>query len=493
MTAFGTGVRLGPRVAVQAQPQPWSPMDIGGLVLWVDPLDQRSVYLDSSKQWVVGAVNKVSGVTIPASINRPGYVLQGINGRASILFDPTVATRLQATAGSDPAVAASQANNGATTVFFVAQTYNTDYAGTVFSAGNTGFSSARTKRYGYNTGGTGQFACIAVDDAGASTNLVSTSGIVTGAPVVYSMTTDGATATILINGAEVGATSQTFAPSTLTPNSYGIGARIDSSPDSFMDGLVGEVLVFNRQLSAYEMLQVRAYLGLRWGVQAVQADEPLSIISSVASNFFLSADMGATGTLWPDQSGNARNFTQPNGSNFEPTVVPNSLNGKGTVLFDGVDDFYQSAYIPPAPGTTPSWYFIVFNPITAVTSATILGSNNTNRFRLYWANTTLLASYDGGTQLSGAVAANNWYRGALFFNNDVTDYRKIGSLLVTGVNAGNNTGSVGTYLGAISSAGAVPANVSIACVGSWAGQPTADEQAFLDLWVRAYYGASVQL
>jgi hypothetical protein len=90
------------------------------------------------------------------------------------------------------------------------------------------------------------------------------------------------------------------------------------------------------------------------------------------------------------------------------------------------------------------------------------------------------------------VPANKWYRGALFYNNDDTDYRKVGSLVVSGVSAGNNAGNVGSYLGAINAAGAVPAHVSIACVGSWAGQPTEVEMALLDAWVADYYGGTVQ-
>jgi hypothetical protein len=486
--AFGTGTRLGPRTSMQAAPQPWSPMDLGGLVLWTDMQDPRAFSLDSGRR-VVQMVNKATGVAWPSPTVR-ALLSNAINGRFCAEWEPGSTARYFST---EAAVVASQANNAPCTVFAVVRSYQTDYAGTILGAGSVSFSSSRTKRYGYNTGGTGQYGALAVDDSGTQVNLVSTSGIVDASSHVFSFVTGGANGTILVDGRDVGATNQPYAPGTLTPTQVAIGCRPDSAPDSFMEGAIGEVLIFNRQLSSHDMLQVHAYLGEKWGIQSLSPLSPLSLVSSVSPNFFVSADVGAAGTLWSDQSGNARDFTQSLGSNFEPTIVPNSLNGKGTILFDGVDDFYQSAYVPPAPGTTPSWYFIIFRPITATTSATILGSNNTNRFRLYWANTTLMASFNGGTQLSGAVTANNWYRGALFFNNDLTDYRRIGSLTVSGSNAGNNVGNVGTYLGAINAAGAVPANVSIACVGSWAGQPTPEEQASLDLWVQSYYGPSVQL
>ncbi len=223
---------------------------------------------------------------------------------------------------------------------------------------------------------------------------------------------------------------------------------------------------------------------------------PLTIVTSVPSVMFFSADTGvttATGvSAWADQSGAARNATQATTAS-EPALQTGSLNGRAAVVFDGVDDFLQVAYIPPAPGTTPSWYWAVFNTVTSAVAATIFGSTNTNRHRLYWANSTLMTSNCGTAGTNVARSTGQWYRGECFFNNSTTDYKKIGSTGDTGVILGNNPGFNGFTLGAGSSVPANCCNVAVACFGAWAGMPTAGEIAALDAWVTAYYGAGVEI
>jgi hypothetical protein len=58
-------------------------------------------------------------------------------------------------------VVTAMSTNNASTVFIVTQTDVTDGATAVWGSGNSGFSSSRTRRYGLNTGGTGQWACAA--------------------------------------------------------------------------------------------------------------------------------------------------------------------------------------------------------------------------------------------------------------------------------------------------------------------------------------------
>ncbi len=221
--------------------------------------------------------------------------------------------------------------------------------------------------------------------------------------------------------------------------------------------------------------------------------DPLSIVTSVAPFFFLSADVGvtvATGvSSWADQSGNGRNAVQATTAS-QPALQPAAVNGRGSVLFDGTDDFLQIAYVPPAPGTTPAWYWMVFRPITAVTGSNSFSSGN-SRPRFYWQNASLMNANAGVAGTGIAVTAGQWYRAELFFNNATTDYKKIGASSNTGISLGNLAGA-GSFLLGSGNSGSNPSNVEIVCFGAWAGEPTPAEKAALDAWVTAYYGASVQ-
>lgn len=222
--------------------------------------------------------------------------------------------------------------------------------------------------------------------------------------------------------------------------------------------------------------------------------EPLRIVDSKSPVFFFSGDLGVTiGTgvsAWADQSGNGRNATQATGGN-QPAYSATGLNSKGVITFDGTDDHINIAYIPPAPATTPSWYWIVFNPLVGATGATFFASNNTSRHRFYWASTTTTSINCANAVDNSSTTAATWYRAEVFFNNSTTDYKKIGVNKVTGNDAGNNAGATNFTIGAINTTPTSPSNVSIACFGCWAGEPTANEKTALDMWVQRYYGGSV--
>lgn len=223
--------------------------------------------------------------------------------------------------------------------------------------------------------------------------------------------------------------------------------------------------------------------------------EPLRIVESKSPIFFFSGDLGITiGTgvsAWADQSGNGRTASQGTAGS-QPTFNGLGLNNKGTVTFDGTDDALSISYIPPAPGTTASWYWFVFNPITIVNGQYVFASGG-GRHRL--GQSTSNRHFLANTTSSSLITStpNAWYRGKAYLNNNTTDYLTIGSTSVTGTNTGNNAGSTAFYIGSSSGTGTNPGNVSFAAFGAWNGEPTAAEMSELDMWVQRYYGGSVTI
>ncbi len=476
---FGYGTRIGVT-------GPFSPANYQGLVGWFDMQDPSS-YAQAGT--VTAITNKASGVLWTEATAPPPYSATGLNGFPCMVGNQAGSTKI---ISSEAVITAAMADANPGTVFVVAQTPTPDDATAAWGVGNSGFSSARTKRYGLNTGGLGQWGLLAVDDAGGAATLTSTASVTDTLPHVLEFFHSGGTGTILVDGLSCGADNLAYAPGTLTPSRCALLCRPDSVPDQFWNGPVGEVIVFNRELSALERSQIRAYLRAKWRV--INPKDPLSIVSSVPSIFYHTADLGVTTvtgvSTWTDQSGNSRTFQQAT-TGSQPVYNATGLNGKGIITFDGVDDFLAMSYIPPAPGTTPSWYWIVFNPIIGGNGNTIFASNNTNRHRFYWGNSSLMSMSCGLGTNSGVVTSNQWYRGEVLFINDTADYRKVGPNTVTGSNSGNNPGAVNFTLGANNSSLANPANVSVAAFGAWAGQPTNSEKSALDQWVFDYFGGLV--
>jgi hypothetical protein len=61
-----------------------------------------------------------------------------------------------------------------------------------------------------------------------------------------------------------------------------------------------------------------------------------------------------SGTVWTDLSGNSNNGTLVNGTGY-------NVNNIGTMVYDGVNDYTSSNYMPPA-GTDPRTISVWFNP-----------------------------------------------------------------------------------------------------------------------------------
>jgi hypothetical protein len=225
--------------------------------------------------------------------------------------------------------------------------------------------------------------------------------------------------------------------------------------------------------------------------------EPLKIVESRTPFFFLSADVGttiATGvSAWADQSSNSANATQGTGAS-QPALVANDIDfgGRNSILADGTDDYLDVNWNPPAPGTTPIWFFLVFKQVTWTVSTYIFAgataASNLSLLRsgsspsLYMANTSVVNNNSG-------AAVGSSVRGQIYFSNSTGDYIKLGNTTSTGANAGNVDAAIFRLFSRNGSSQS--SNIKIAAIGAWNGEPNADEKIALDMWVQRYYGNSV--
>ncbi len=247
---------------------------------------------------------------------------------------------------------------------------------------------------------------------------------------------------------------------------------------------------------------VRIGRGAKLGVVSTPVGplDPLSIVSSVSPFFFLSADVGVTISSgvsgWADQTGNGCNASQPT-SGSQPTysASDSDFGGRSSIIADGVDDYLDVAWNPPAPGTQPIWFFAVFLPIVW-TSSTFLfaGSTGSNVISLFQtgvspamvqSNTTLRNSNNGAVV---GVAC----RAQVFFSASAADHLKLGSSLVNvGTSAGNTDPNILRLFSR--NGGSQSINAKLACIGAWAGEPMGPEKTSLDSWIATYYGPGVLL
>lgn len=109
-----------------------------------------------------------------------------------------------------------------------------------------------------------------------------------------------------------------------------IGARYNLI--QFLNGIIGEVIIYNRVLSATEITQINNYLANKWW------NTPLTV-----SGLKLWLDAADTGlgkvSAWNDKSGLLNNALQATAAN-QPTNTANQINGLPALVFD--DSSYMS-------------------------------------------------------------------------------------------------------------------------------------------------------
>jgi len=307
-----------------------------GNVLWIDGQD-TSTFTEVSGNLDMWRDKSGFGHSADAdsSIRRPVVVSSGINGHQSVLFNGTV-NGLTINTGVQLFDDLTQL-----TVFLVV-----DYEG----GGGIEISFAINNNQGGNTGATSGFRFEFDDnisnfharDAGGEkvTSFVHDKGL-----NLFTGRIDGTNLEYRVDGVLVD--SVPFAG--LLNGTAFVDVRLGHTFGSVggrLDGFFGEVIVYDRALSEFELQQLYLYLNDKWGLNITIA-APLTVENSVlwldgqdAST--LTVDVDGFVSQWKDKSEEGHDVVQGTAAN-QPLVIQDVVNGFPGVEFDGQDDYLRNA------------------------------------------------------------------------------------------------------------------------------------------------------
>lgn len=217
-------------------------------------------------------------------------------------------------------------------------------------------------------------------------------------------------------------------------------------------------------------------------------------------HWFLSGDNGVVEaggpgdgvSTWNDATAANKDATTNSGA-ASPDYNATGLNGHGIVVFTKASGHYLEfdTWDPPAPGTTPIFFWGVFRPKSYTSGDNLYSCSSTTILRCRMSATS--NTIGAANPTAGPVVTftpNTWYRLENLFDN-ANDYCKVGNQTSTPAGTtGNNNGGNGTFrinTDAVTRFG----DVDWACIGAFNLNPTGPQKALADAWVTAYYGGSV--
>jgi hypothetical protein len=481
MPQLGNNVRIGSNVRLGTDPD-FKPTWISGCVAWFDMADLAS-YARSTSTTVSTVTNKVSGAVWATPSSDCPYESGGINGRPC-LHPTTVSHRITSTEAD---VLSTLYNNPDYTLICVTSFDAADANGAIFGAAITTVGTTDRRYWGQNTSSTGRMISQTIDSSAVTINAIGTLQTTT-TPTVYVWSSPQNAVSSWVNGTPdlVGVTQN---PSSLIPTQVGLFAVPDNSADTPLVGRFGELLLFNRRLSDFEIATITIHLHRKWGIVETT---PLNILGSLA--WWLRADQGitlATGvSQWSDLSGNGVTFSQGTGTN-QPSFVSNAINGRPAVRGDGVNDLLNATFPRSAPGTQPFFVWLIYKGVTFTNGDYILGDLSGAGMVVRQLSPDAISVTNGaGIPSNSGIPTGSYGRIEILAQNSSGDYLKCSSSSTTGSNIGNSAGA-GTLQLFSSGASASPANVEIAEAFWFRGIPSTYQKAYLDAYAYLRYGPTL--
>lgn len=245
------------------------PTSVAGCVLWLDATDQNTIVRSgtSVSQW-----SDKSGqgydFTQAATLNQPTYSSSGLGNRGSIVFDGSTSYIFSSTLGG-----LFGGEDTPLSLFFVMRfTNHTSPAiqcifNTYTGTSTNGFHTI----YLDNGVAANKWRYLRRDQAVVSAALNSAQNIVSGTTYLHTQVFQGTTVSGYINGTvDTNFNNASLNVGTLgTTNSIAaIGILYRSTQIYFLNGEVGEFLVYQGAVSDFSRQQIEGYLAWKWGLQA---------------------------------------------------------------------------------------------------------------------------------------------------------------------------------------------------------------------------------
>lgn len=304
------------------------PTQLAGCILWLDSEELGSL----SDGAPVTTWEDKSGLghdfTQPTSGQRPTFKASTPEflGRPTVSF--ASASPTQSLIGNH-AVLQAAANTGQT-ILYVALLGETPFTGSVYawrSQSLIGFQAlqqpgARASYYGH-----GGVSILPTENRASVPQVITT---------LHPATDSGLPSTLRAEMHDVLSATPTNPALVLPANTVNVrvGAREDDSgnPAFALNGLVGEIVVYNRVLSDNELRAVERYLMGKWFPAKSPADLGGTFLHYRADDLALGG--GDPVTSWPDATGNGHTAT-PTGT--PPTFREDGIGGKPFVEFGGAN------------------------------------------------------------------------------------------------------------------------------------------------------------
>ncbi len=216
--------------------------------------------------------------------------------------------------------------------------------------------SSSTENFCFSTY-TGSFTTKSVSFSDVDTPHIF-SGTATSANVLASEL-DGTT----MSGIDTGATQE--------GDRFVVGAAANEG-NFFMDGLIAEIIIYDRALTAGEITAVEAYLTDKWIYNVAEVDSPaLHFDAADASTI---AETGGSVSQWSDKSGRDNHATQSTGS-LQALYQATGMNAKPALYSDGSTDKGMTFDMPLSVGDDYT-LFVVCKGDTTTTDPTTASSLN---------------------------------------------------------------------------------------------------------------------
>jgi hypothetical protein len=209
-----------------------------------------------------------------------------------------------------------------------------------------------------------------------------------------------------------------------------------------------------------------------------------------AGNSVLNDTWKATGSALADQTANALHYSQASAT-LQP-IVALGLNGFASLLFDGVDDFLQSALDLPAPGTTPTFVWAVYRIISNATGNGAIIASTSLGAAIYSPIGVRSTGQFNGTARNINAGSNGgaWVRTEALFSASAADYVRCGATLAAaGLSAGNSDPAAARFIAG--GAGNTPHSVELLAAIHTPYLPSAAVLAAANAAIATQYGGSV--
>jgi len=235
----------------------FNPKAINGLAAWWDADDDSTITTDTG---VSAWVDKANGYTLSQSTGANQPTLSTINGRQAFDFNGS-SQLLSSTDAGLVAEGATASGVNATTIFYVAE----------FDAALQSLPVA----WGSSSNETPVYSALHIlsnnlwrtfyRDSSVQVVVSSTEAFSTATPYIVATQTDS-NIVGRVNGSQVVTASVEGTSGSLAPTQLAVGALLRSTATSFVNGRIGDVLIYNRVLTTAESQSVERWLAAKFGV-----------------------------------------------------------------------------------------------------------------------------------------------------------------------------------------------------------------------------------